>query len=122
MSRLGRCFERDRTGRTRLRSHGAGPCPPSHLHQHQAGVLSLVSSLCFVLYLGVSRYEERRILAAKIQTAESTSQLFVISVSAAVDFDSDDAVKDAIMALTKSNAIRYAGVWRVQNDKIQRLM
>lgn len=71
--------------------------------------LSIVFSL---LYVGLTRREKANLLSAKQMAAEMVVDLFTESVCAALIFDDQTGVSEALQHLGNNQEVAYAAVWK----------
>ena len=85
------------------------------------------TSVCTVVLIGIvaagtyfqlSRYEENNLRSAKEIAGRAVSTLFASGVSAAVVFEDEDTVAEALGHLAKNEEVVAAGVWAGTNKKV----
>jgi signal transduction histidine kinase/HAMP domain-containing protein len=82
-----------------------------------AMIVLVVVLLAFVAYAAFSRYERNNLLSAKERTATMVSGLFNASVAAALDFGTEDDVREQLTRLGSNDEVVYASVWRVGDEQ-----
>jgi two-component system chemotaxis sensor kinase CheA len=94
------------------------PAPPAPGRGHSVGT-KLVFATCLslalifaVIYLALTQREKVNLLNAKQMAGEMVVDLFTESVCAALVFDDQTGVSDAVHFLGKNQDVAYAAVWK----------
>jgi HPt (histidine-containing phosphotransfer) domain-containing protein/HAMP domain-containing protein len=72
--------------------------------------VSLMALVSVGVYFALSQSLERTLLAAKGESAQAVGSLFAANVSAAVDFDDADGIKEAFKHLATNEGVIYAAI------------
>lgn len=80
-------------------------------------IFLVLAALTTLVYVGLSRYEKDKLIAAKEQGARMAGELFLRSASAPVIFDDEPAIKDTAALLAQDPEVIGVQLWRVGRNQ-----
>ena len=80
-------------------------------------IFLVLAALTTLVYVGLSRFEKDKLIAAKEQGARMAGELFLRSASAPVIFDDETAIKDTAALLAQDPEVIGVQLWRVGRDQ-----